>query len=148
MTKTMIAVRVCLSAACALLAMGPVPAAAQMATTRDPSPASWLYVTVTRGEGASGHTRGTLLVCDPPQGRAYVVRACEDLRATDGDITRIPPQDAFCPMVHAPVTASARGRWHGRLVGYTKTFTNSCAMAAQTGSVFMMSDRAGSASRS
>jgi hypothetical protein len=139
MTKTMTAVRALLPAACALLLAGPAPAA-QAAAPQGPFPGGWLYVTVTRGEAPSTDTRGTLLVCDPPPVRAHVVRACEELRAVDGDIARIKPQDVYCPMVYEPVTASARGTWRGRPIDYTKTFSNPCAMEAETGAVFALSD--------
>ncbi|TPQ16689.1 SSI family serine proteinase inhibitor [Streptomyces sporangiiformans] len=144
MTKTMTAVRACLLTACALLAVGPVPAA-QAAAPQKPVRDGWLYVTVTQGETRAGETRGTLLLCDPPKGRtqtarAHAVRACQELRAVNGDISRIQPRSVHCPMVYAPVTASARGTWHGRRIGYTKTFSNACAMKAETGSVFALAD--------
>jgi hypothetical protein len=136
MTTTIKAVRNGLLAACALLAAA-VPA---QAAPHGAIPGNWLYTTVTSGDARSSDTRGTLLLCDPPQGHAHAVRACEELRAADGDIGRIPPKDVFCPMVYAPVTASARGEWGGHPVTYRNTFSNSCVMAAQTGAVFALPD--------
>lgn len=101
---------------------------------------NWLYVTVTRGDARSSDTRGTLLLCDPPQGHAHAVRACAELRAAGGDIGLIPPKEVYCPMIYAPVTTSARGEWGGRAVTYKETHSNSCVMAARTGSVFALSD--------
>lgn len=144
--KATTAVRACLLAACALLVAGPVPARA--AALPEPPPGDWLYVTVTRadartgdprtGDIRSGDTRGTLLLCDPPQGHAYAVRACEELRAAHGDVGRIPLKETFCPMVYAPVSAAARGEWGGRTVMYKETFANSCALSARTGAVFAL----------
>lgn len=131
------AVRTVLPAALALLALGAAPA---QSAPGDTVPGNWLYVTVAQGDaGRSREIRGTLLLCGPPQGHRHAVRACEELREADGDIGRIPPKDIHCPMVHAPVTASARGRWDGRTVAYTKTFSNTCLMGATTGAVFALS---------
>jgi hypothetical protein len=130
------AVRVGLLAAAALLFAGAVPA---QATTRDPNPGSWLFLTVTRGHAQAGTTRGTLLLCDhQPRGHTLAAEACADLEAADGDIGALPPKDVYCPMVYAPVTAQARGEWHGRHVQYTQTFSNGCVMAGRTGSVFAL----------
>ncbi|WAU84309.1 SSI family serine proteinase inhibitor [Streptomyces sp. Qhu-G9] len=139
--KATAAVRACLLAACALLVAGPVPARA--AALPESVPGNWLYVTVTRGDARSFDTRGTLLLCDPPQGHAQAVRACAELGAAHGDVGRIPLRDAYCPMVHAPVAASARGEWGGRTVTYGETFSNSCVMAARTGAVFALPHRSG-----
>ncbi len=73
----------------------------------------WLYLTVTRGDSRSSDTRGTLLLCDPPQGHAHAAEACAELAAADGDIDALPPKSVFCPMIYAPVTAHARGEWKG-----------------------------------
>lgn len=136
---TLRAVRTALPLALALLALGSAPA---QPTPRETAPGNWLYVTVAKGDTRSRETRGTLLLCGPPQGHRHATRACEELRAAGGDIARIPPKDVYCPMVHAPVTASARGQWNGRPVAYTKTFSNACLMAANTGAVFALSEPA------
>ncbi|MFF3821844.1 SSI family serine proteinase inhibitor [Streptomyces bluensis] len=135
---TLHAVRTALPVALALLALGSAPA---HPAPRETTPGNWLYVTVAKGDTArSRETRGTLLLCGPPQGHRHAVRACEELREADGDITRIPPKDLYCPVIHAPVTASARGQWDGRTVAYTKTFSNACLMRANTGAVFALSE--------
>ncbi|MGI5458961.1 SSI family serine proteinase inhibitor [Streptomyces sp. CA-249302] len=121
--------------ATALLLAGAAPA---QATTRDHLPGNWLYLTVTKGDARSSDTRGTLLLCDPPQGHSHAAEACAQLAAVDGDIDALPPRDGFCPMIYAPVTATARGEWSGRKVDYTRTYSNSCVMAARTGSVFAL----------
>ncbi|MEU9451337.1 SSI family serine proteinase inhibitor [Streptomyces sp. NPDC048277] len=123
-----------LLAAAALLAAGPAQAAPGGARGGD-----YLYLTVTKGDSRSSDTRGTLLLCDPPQGHSHAVEACARLAAVAGDITRITPaKDALCPMVYAPVTAQARGEWDGRPIEYSETFSNSCQLAARTGPVFAL----------
>lgn len=125
-----------LAAALVLLAAGQAPA--QAAAPHHGIRGDWLYLTVTRGDSRSSDTRGTLLLCDPPQGHAHAAEACAELDAADGDIDAVPPTSVFCPMIYAPVTAHARGEWTGRQVDYTKTFSNGCVLAARTGHVFAL----------
>ncbi|MFF8538539.1 SSI family serine proteinase inhibitor [Streptomyces sp. SAS_267] len=88
-------------------------------------------------DARAGDARGVLLLCDPPRGHAHAALACRQLVAAGGDIGRIPRRSgAMCPMLYAPVTASAYGVWDGRRVDYTHTFSNSCVMGAGTGAVF------------
>lgn len=124
-----------LLAAVALLAVGQAPA---QAAPRYAVQGDWLYLTVTRGDSRSSDTRGTLLLCDPPQGHAHAAEACAELGAAGGDIDAIPAESVFCPMIYAPVTAHARGEWNGHQVDSTRTFSNACGMAARTGSVFAL----------
>jgi len=137
--KATATVRACLLTACALLMAGPVPARA--AAVPEGPTGDWLYVTVARDDTRSGGTHGTLLLCDPPHGHEHAARACEELRAAHGDVGRIPLKDTFCPMVYAPVSASARGEWGGRRITYKETFANSCLLTARTGSVFALPHR-------
>ncbi|ANB09248.1 serine protease [Streptomyces ambofaciens] len=143
-TLTAGAARAGLLAAAALLFTCAAPA---HATAERRPAADWLLLTVTPGDAradapgtrpgtGTGATRGALLLCDPPRGHAHAARACADLDATDGRIDAIPARDAHCPMVHAPVTAHASGRWRGQPVDYTRTFPNACVLAASTGAVF------------
>ncbi|MPY64090.1 SSI family serine proteinase inhibitor [Streptomyces spongiae] len=135
---TLHAVRTALPLALALLTLGSAPA---HPAQRDNVPGNWLYVTVTQGDNdRSGEIRDTVLLCGPPQGHRQAVRACKELREADGDIARIPRKNVYCPMIYAPVTASARGQWDGRTVTYTKTFPNACLMEANTGAVFALSE--------
>ena len=132
--KAFQAVRAGLLAAAALLTVGAAPA---QAAPQESLPGNWLYLTVTPGDSHSSDTPGTLLLCDPPLGHPHAAQACEELRAAGGDISRIPPRaDVLCPLIYAPVTASAQGVWDGRRVAYTHTFANSCVMVAETGAVF------------
>ncbi|MFS4091715.1 SSI family serine proteinase inhibitor [Streptomyces sp. AF1A] len=121
--------------AAGLLAAGPAQAA-----YRGHAPGDWLYLTVTRGEAAKDGARGTLLRCDPPQGHPHAAEACAELAAAGGDIDRIPAKHVFCPMIYAPVTAHARGRWNGRPVDFLKTYSGACVLRARTGSVFALDD--------
>jgi len=129
------AARGTLLAAAALLVAGTAPA---RAGAQDSAGGNWLYLTVTKGDARSSDTRGTLLLCDPPQGHGHAAEACAELAAVDGDIAALPPGHGYCPMIYAPVTAHARGQWNGRPVEYAETFSNGCAMAGRTGSVFAL----------
>ncbi|MFF3848859.1 SSI family serine proteinase inhibitor [Streptomyces sp. NPDC002328] len=122
-------------AAAVLLAIGAVtPAEAGI-------PGNWLQLTVTEGDSRSSDTRGTLLLCDPPQGHARAAEACDQLTAANGDVGAVPPKaDTVCSLVHAPLTARAHGQWNGRPVTYAKTFPNACVMGAETGAIFSLDD--------
>ncbi|MET9890094.1 SSI family serine proteinase inhibitor [Streptomyces sp. NPDC006465] len=134
MTKTLPVLRGVLLVPFLLLLAGAPPARAAPHEERS---GNWLRLGVTRGDARSGDTRGVLLFCDPPQGHGRAAEACEQLRSAGGDIGRIPPRSgAVCPMIYAPVTVSAYGAWDGLRVDYTRTFSNSCAMGAETGAVF------------
>ncbi|MBZ3904671.1 MULTISPECIES: SSI family serine proteinase inhibitor [Streptomyces] len=136
--------RAALLAALALLTVGASAPAGTTAVQGD-----WLYVSLARaGVQAPGaqaadprtsDTRGTLLLCDPPQGHGHAAQACAELRRTEGDITRIPHRDAICTEIYAPIRATAEGQWNGRTITYEQTFANACVMAARTGSVFALS---------
>ncbi|WP_371575771.1 SSI family serine proteinase inhibitor [Streptomyces sp. NBC_01314] len=134
MTNPTRAVRAGLLAALALLTIGASAPVRATAVQGD-----WLYVSLTRGDARSSDTRGTLLLCDPPQGHGRATQACAELRRTDGDITRIPHRNAICTEIYAPVRATAEGQWNGHQVAYEQTFANPCVMTARTGSVFALS---------
>jgi hypothetical protein len=134
-TSRAIALRGALLAAALLLAAAQTPA---QAAPRHGLHGDWIYLTVTRGDSRTSDTRGTLLLCDPPQGHTHAAEACAELTAVGGDIDAVPARSVFCPMIYAPVTAHARGEWKGRQVDYTRTFSNGCVMAARTGDVFAL----------
>ncbi|MFC8674783.1 SSI family serine proteinase inhibitor [Streptomyces griseorubiginosus] len=125
------AARTGLTAAAVLLAAAPVSAG-------DRSGGDYLYLMVTKGDSRSSDTRGTLLLCDPPQGHGRAAEACAQLDAADGDIGALPAADVLCPMLYAPVTVQARGQWNGRPVEYRQSFSNTCLMEARTGAVFAL----------
>ncbi|WP_328446929.1 subtilase-type protease inhibitor [Streptomyces sp. NBC_00386] len=135
MTTTLRAIRAGLLVPLALLLAGTAPAA--HATPGHGLPGNWLRLAVTRGDARADDAGGVLLLCDPPQGHAHAAKACGQLAAAGGDIGRIPSRaGAMCPMLYAPVTASAYGEWDGRRVDYRRAFSNSCVMGAETGAVF------------
>src|SRR3954463_12664033 len=131
------AVRGALLAAAALLAASPASAAVRTAPG-EARQGDWLYLTLTRGDSRSSDARGTLLLCDPPRGHARAAEACAELGTADGDIRAIRKKDVFCPMIYAPVTVHARGKWHSRAVEYEETFPNACVLRARTGAVFAL----------
>jgi hypothetical protein len=127
------ATRAGLTATAALLLAAAAPATAGTAAGGD-----YLYLMVTKGDSRSSDTRGTLLLCDPPQGHGRAAEACAQLDAVGGSVGALPPADVLCPMLYAPVTAQARGQWNGRPVEYRQTFSNGCVMGARTGAVFAL----------
>ncbi|MEU4876384.1 SSI family serine proteinase inhibitor [Streptomyces sp. NPDC021608] len=130
--------RVLPAAAALLLAVGAAPA---LAASQDAVPRNWLQLTVTRGDARSSDTRGTLLMCDPPQGHSRAAEACDVLARAGGDVAAVPGDgDRVCPLVYAPVTVRAQGRWNGRAVDYRHTFSNDCEREALTGAVFALDD--------
>ncbi|WP_328421914.1 SSI family serine proteinase inhibitor [Streptomyces sp. NBC_00443] len=129
------AVRGGLLAAAAMLLLGATPA---QAAAQGSDSENWLFLTVTRGDARHGDPRGTLLLCDPPQGHGKAAEACAELEKAGGDISLLRTADSFCPMIYAPVTVHARGEWQGRPVEYRETFANGCAMGARTGAVFAL----------
>jgi hypothetical protein len=113
-------------------------AAAAPATAGSSSGGDHLHLMITTGDGRSSDTRGTLLLCDPPQGHGRAAEACAQLDSVGGDIDALPPADVYCPMLYAPVTAQADGEWNGRPVTYRQTFSNGCVLRARTGAVFAL----------
>ncbi|SES46582.1 Subtilisin inhibitor-like [Streptomyces sp. yr375] len=133
------AVRRALPAAAALLlTLGAAPA---LAASDDALSGNWLQLTVTRGDSRSSDTRGTLLLCDPPQGHSRAAEACDVLARAGGDVNSVAGDGSrVCPLVYAPVTVRAQGRWGGRPVDYQRTFGNDCEREALTGAVFALDD--------
>ncbi|MEU9331666.1 SSI family serine proteinase inhibitor [Streptomyces sp. NPDC048290] len=101
-------------------------------------PGNWFYLSVTRGDTQTSDTRGTLLMCNPPQGHTHAATACEQLSSADGDIGNIPADATRCPLLYAPVTAHARGQWSGRSVEFRQTYSNDCELRGSTGDVFTL----------
>jgi hypothetical protein len=126
-------------AAALLLAAGAAPAA--LAASHDTLPGNWLQLTVARGDARSSDTRGTLLLCDPPLGHSRAAEACDALARSGGDVEAVPRDGSrVCPLVYAPVTVRAQGRWNGRPVDFSHTYSNDCEREALTGPVFALDD--------
>ena len=139
MTYTITATAVRRAARAGLTVAAVLLLAAAAPAPTGPSTGDHLFLMVTKGDGRSGDTRGTLLLCDPPQGHGRAAEACAQLTAADGDIGSLPAAaDVYCTMLYAPVTAQASGEWNGRPVEYRQTFSNGCVMAARTGAVFAL----------
>ncbi|WP_062648752.1 SSI family serine proteinase inhibitor [Streptomyces maremycinicus] len=127
------------AAAVLLLTVGAAPA---LAASHDALPGNWLQLTVTRGDSRSSDTRGTLLLCDPPQGHSRAVEACDVLTRAGGDVGALTADGSrICPLMYAPVTVRAQGQWNGRPVDYERTFGNDCEREALTGAVFALDDQ-------
>jgi hypothetical protein len=86
---------------------------------------------------ADGTRRATWLSCEPTRGgHPRSSDACAALINADGDPAAIADHEGICPMVYAPVTVRATGRWHGRAVRYQETFSNDCVMRLGTDALF------------
>jgi subtilisin inhibitor-like len=95
---------------------------------------TYLALSITFDDGSG---RAAWLGCAPARGsHPKAARACGTLAAVAGDPAAIPDREGVCPMVYAPVTARATGRWHGTAVHYRERFTNSCAMTLGTDGLF------------
>ncbi|MEU6818780.1 SSI family serine proteinase inhibitor [Streptomyces sp. NPDC046860] len=105
-----------------------------------PGAADWLSLTVTRPGTTGGGTRAALLLCDPPQGHPKAPQACAELDAAEGDFSRLADPAAICPLIYAPVTARAHGRWNGHPADFERTYGNACELRAATGAVFALDD--------
>src|SRR5438034_7859994 len=66
------------------------------------------------------------LRCDPTAGNhPKADEACTAIAAAGGDISAVQPRvGVMCTAQYQPVTAIARGVWHGRPVRYRHTFSN------------------------
>ena len=118
----------------ALLATGTVASAGTGSAAGLLPPRATLHLTIAAGIGI---TADTVLTCAPAGGNhPHAAVACVELAAVAADLDRLPVKQLVCPMVYRPVTASAEGRWHGRGVIWSRTFSNPCIMQAATGAVF------------
>lgn len=85
----------------------------------------------------SGEIASATLECGPAGGsHSHHDRACRALVAVDGDFAKLPKEQILCPMIYAPVTATASGHWQSRPVVFVHTYTNQCAANAESASVF------------
>nr|AAN75601.1 putative subtilisin inhibitor-like protein precursor [Saccharopolyspora erythraea NRRL 2338] len=87
----------------------------------------------------SNETRNAVLRCQPAGGsHRHAKEACVQLEAADGNLASVQAQqvNAPCTMELDPVTVTAVGRWHGSVVSFEQTYSNSCVLSVQTGAVF------------
>lgn len=128
--------------ACALTgsALAATPAQAQPTTGARPTaelPGSALVLSVVPHQQSADQIRVALLRCDVDGGsHSAAAAACDDLEAASGDIDTLAVGDEICTFEYAPVTATAVGVWHDRLVSYHATFPNRCVLLKSTGDVF------------
>lgn len=78
------------------------------------------------------------LKCHPAGGaHKHAAKACEELEKVNGDFRAMQANlGKVCTMEYQPVTAKIEGKWRGKDVSYTQTFSNSCTMQVKTGVVF------------
>ncbi|MFF0287864.1 SSI family serine proteinase inhibitor [Streptomyces sp. NPDC005262] len=82
--------------------------------------------------------RGIALQC-PATSQGHHPRAAEACAALDGaggDFDRLPGDPHLCPLIHDPVTVTAKGMYDGGTVDWQHTYPNACAMEAAAGPVF------------
>ena len=101
------------------------------------SPDTSLTLTVAVSDGSAESVE---LTCDPPGGtHPNARRACTELHAAQGDFDALSDdqEPVFCTMEYQPVTAVAKGTWHGEPVRWTREFGNNCSLRSATGTVFL-----------
>ncbi|GAA1201599.1 SSI family serine proteinase inhibitor [Prauserella alba] len=89
------------------------------------------------------HSDGTIAVtqlhCDPAGGShpasAQACEALDDAGGRPAALDSAGPGTA-CPMIYAPVHASAHGHWRGEPVHFTTTYNNACLADVESGGVF------------
>ncbi|TMQ93454.1 hypothetical protein ETD83_25650 [Actinomadura soli] len=86
----------------------------------------------------SGKPRYATLTCDPIGGTHKNAKAaCAELALAIGDISKVPPQRAFCLAVWIPVDAAATGSWKGvPIKPFSETITNDACASISYGHVF------------
>ncbi|MDN0197762.1 protease inhibitor [Streptomyces sp. S.PNR 29] len=102
---------------------------------------SALVLTVGHGESAATVTpdRAVTLTCAPRPSGSHPdpVRACAELRGTEGDFDALTAEDGvLCTREYQPVVVTVDGVWQGRRVSYERTFSNECVKNAHGTSVF------------
>jgi subtilisin inhibitor-like len=111
--------------------------AAQAASTTGYSATSNTRLSLSISPAEAGTRRATWLTCDPARGNhPKAARACKALAAAGGNPAAIGDREGVCPMVYAPVTVRATGRWRGKAVRYRETFGNGCVMDLGTDALF------------
>ncbi|WP_406688416.1 SSI family serine proteinase inhibitor [Saccharopolyspora sp. ID03-671] len=78
------------------------------------------------------------LKCHPSGGtHQHAAKACEELEKVNGNFTAMQANlGKVCTLEHQPVTATIEGKWRGKEIRYTQTYSNSCTLQVKTGVVF------------
>lgn len=125
--RTMIAVATTAAAVGVLLTSQPAVAA----------PAAGKMVVTVKAVDAAPRT--ATLTCGPVGGtHKAAAEACAALAAAGGNPADITPADIMCTMEYAPVKVKVLGRWQGKPVRYSETFSNNCRAAAEGGVLFQI----------
>jgi subtilisin inhibitor-like len=108
-----------------------------------------LLATVLAGSASADRPRSVLtltagkstvhLLCHPDGGsHPDATSACRAITTAHGDFDKLPDSPTFvaCTMEYRPVTATARGTWHGHRVHWQHKYANPCTLRADTGVVF------------
>lgn len=83
--------------------------------------------------------RTATLTCAPVGGtHTSAAEACAVLAAAKGNPADITPADVMCTMEYAPVKVKVVGKWAGKTVRYTETFSNNCRTSAEGGALFQL----------
>lgn len=107
--------------------------ASVLAMTAPAHPGSAMTLTLHDTGGASTVT----LECQPPAGtHPHAASACRALTAAGGDFGKLSKDSGLCPLIWAPVTATAVGHWQEEVVLYRQTYPNRCVAAVESGHVF------------
>ncbi|MFB7308566.1 SSI family serine proteinase inhibitor [Streptomyces sp. NPDC056192] len=95
-----------------------------------------LFLTVSGSENT--WIRGIALQCPAtPEGHyPRAAEACAALDEAGGDFDRLPGDPHLCPLIHDPVTVTAKGTYDGDPVDWQRTYPNACVMEAAAGPVF------------
>jgi hypothetical protein len=90
-------------------------------------------------KSADAAPRTATLTCAPIGGtHTSADAACAVLSAADGNPAAITPADVMCTMEYAPVKVKVSGRWNGKTVRYSETFSNNCRASAEGGALFQI----------
>ncbi|MEU3275040.1 SSI family serine proteinase inhibitor [Saccharomonospora sp. NPDC006951] len=120
-----------------MFAAGSVAACAiTMVCATGPAPASHSALTLTL-QTTDGAARTVQLNCDPASGtHPKAEEACAALSEADGKFGSLVKTSVACPMIYAPLEATARGHWQGSPVDYSTEYANSCVAGAESEGVF------------
>ncbi|MEU4228182.1 SSI family serine proteinase inhibitor [Nonomuraea sp. NPDC026600] len=101
----------------------------------DPRPQATLRIVVVVKDRPP---KAVLLTCDPDGGgHPTPAAACELLRKVDGDPAKLNVvPNPVCTDEYERHTVLVGGRWRGRMIKWSHTYSNSCRMKAAGGAVF------------
>jgi hypothetical protein len=129
MRRNMIAIVVTAAAAFFGIILSSQPAAAAPAANK-------VVITVKTADAAP---RVATLTCTPVGGtHSAAAEACAVLSAANGNPAQITPADVMCTMEYAPVKVKVLGRWNGKTVRFSETFSNNCRTSAEGGALYQL----------